>query len=655
MTRTIPANALNAAENVRGTEWAASTRMPRSPGVAPPNPYPPIERHGTIGDRRTAALTADDGTLDWLCLPNYDSPPVFGALIDVARGGFWHFGPSLPTPGRQTYRSDTATLLTRWEAKHGTLELADAMLWPETERPEGRAPRRVVLRRLRCIRGAPEARMAIRPRGDFDRGPEVEAREAGATFRLGDLRLDLWASFPLAPDSDGATAALRLAEGEAAWAVLEFGSAANWSPDAAEAALEETEAYWHEWCRRLTWLGPRRERVRRSALSFHLLSFAPSGALVAAPTLGLPERIGGERNYDYRFAWVRDVSLCMAILAMLGDRETAERYMDWLAGLDSQTDMPIQVLYRIDGSTDATQRARNDLDGYRGSRPVLFGNHAFSQHQIDSYGYLADCSLIYFQQGGAWKPEYWTMLRRLADYTVETWAEPGHDIWELGDSLHYVSSKVMSWVTLERSVQFVRAGAGEADVEPWERAMEAIRADILDRGWSDALGAFRQHYGADTLDASALLIPVMGFLPAGDPKVRATVARIEERLTRGGLVFRFDPEALPTPLGHPLGEAEGAFLPCTFWLASALAKQGEPDRAEAILERVEATAGELGLLAEEMDPATGVFLGNTPLLFSHAEYLKAILEIAMARPTGLAALMAGHVLSRAHRWLPGGT
>jgi GH15 family glucan-1,4-alpha-glucosidase len=627
-----------------------------APGAAARAPlaYPPIERHGTIGDRRTAALVAADGTLDWLCLPNYDSPPVFGALIDAGRGGFWQFGPREPALGRQTYRPDSATLVTTWETGHGTLELADAMPWPETDRPADREPRRVVLRRLRCTRGTVDVALAIRPRGDFDAGPAVEARGGGATFRLGDRTLALWTSFPLAPDSEGATASLSLAEGETAWAVLDTDAEAAWSPEAAEAALAGTEAYWHDWCRRLTWLGPRRERVRRSALSFHLLSFAPSGALVAAPTLGLPERIGGARNYDYRFAWVRDVSLCMAILAMLGDLGTAERYMDWLAGLDSQTDMPIQVLYRIDGGTDVTQRARDDLEGYRGSRPVLFGNHAFAQHQIDSYGYLADCSLIYFQQGGAWKPEYWTMLRRLADYTAETWEMPGHDIWELGDSLHYVSSKVMAWVALERSVQLVRAGAGEADTGPWERAMAAIRTEVLACGWSDALGAFRQHYGADTLDASALLIPVMGFLPADDPKVRATIARIEEQLTRGGLVFRFDPETLPTPLGHPLGEAEGAFLPCTFWLASALAMGGEPDRAEAILERVEATAGELGLLAEEMDPATGAFLGNTPLLFSHAEYLKAILEIAMARPAGRAALMGGAAIRRVRRWVRGG-
>jgi hypothetical protein len=327
VTLTIPADAPHSAETSR-TEASVNAKVPPRAGADLPVPYPPIERHGTIGDRRTAALGAADGTLDWLCLPNYDSPPVFGALLDAGRGGYWRFGPPAPVLGRQSYRRDTATLVTIWETEGGTLELADAMLWPESERPEGREPRRVVLRRLRCTRGAVDAVMAFRPRGDFDTAPTIEEQEAGAAFQLGDLRLSLWASFPLEPDGEGATASLRLAEGEAAWAVLELGAAADWSEDAAKAALAETEAYWHDWCRRLTWFGPRRERVRRSALSFHLLSFAPSGALVAAPTLGLPERIGGERNYDYRFAWVRDVSLCMAILAMLGDLHTAERYME---------------------------------------------------------------------------------------------------------------------------------------------------------------------------------------------------------------------------------------------------------------------------------------------------------------------------------------
>ena len=421
----------------------------------------------------------------------------------------------------------------------------------------------------------------------------------------------------------------------------------------ARAALEETEAYWKAWTNRLSYLGPRRQRVRRSAITFHLLAYAPSGALVAAPTTSLPERIGGTRNYDYRFAWLRDVSLSMAILAMLGEVETAERYMDWLSGLGSDTEMPLQVLYRIDGGTNAAQRERPELAGYRGSKPVRFGNPAWKQHQIDSFGYFADCSLVYLQVGGTWKPEYWSMIRRLADYTAEAWRVPGHGIWELDEPQHYVSGKVMAWVTLERAVRICEKTGETADLDRWRRAMEEIRAEVLEKGWSEELQAFRQRYGSDALDASVLLMPMMGFLPADDPRMRSTIERIEERLTVDGLVYRFDPQELTEPAIQPLGEAEGAFLPCTFWLAGALAILGEDDRAEAILQRVEATSGELGLFAEEMDPKTGAFLGNTPLLFSHAEYLKAVLAIAKSRPIGALGLMASQAVVQLRNRVPG--
>lgn len=630
------------------------TSQPVEDSLPMPIAYPPIEKHGVVGDRRTAALVAADGTLDWLCLPNYDSAPVFGSLIDAEKGGFWRFGPAFSGFGQQRYVSDTATLVTHWNTPEGDVELSDAMLWPQTERENGHADRRVVLRRLRCRRGSVPCSFEVHPRDDFGRHALVEATESECRFDLGSRSLSLWTSFPVAAGDGGAWATFRLHKGEEAWAVTEFDqSAAEWTAKNARAALEETEGYWHSWTDRLSYIGPRREHVRRSAVTFHLLGFAPTGALVAAPTTSLPERIGGSRNYDYRFAWIRDVSLSMAILAMLGDLKTAERYMDWLSGLDSSNEMPLQVLYRIDGGTDAAQHQRDDLAGYRDSKPVLVGNHAFQQKQIDSFGYLSDCSLIYFQQGGTWKPEYWGMVRRLADYTAETWREPGHDIWELGQRQHYVSSKVMAWVTLERVVRIAKKAGEEGDLDRWRRVMDEIHADVMEKGWSESLQAFRQHYDADALDASALLIPMMGFLPADHPRVRATVERIEQTLTVDGLVYRFDPEALPEPAGKPLGKAEGAFLPCTFWLAATLAMMGEDDRAEAILARVETTAGELGLFAEEIDPRDGSFLGNTPLLFSHAEYLKAVMELAKSRPLGRAGMMASQALVHARNWMPG--
>lgn len=620
------------------------------PAVAP---YPPIERHGVVGDRRTAALVAADGTLDWLCLPDYDDAPVFGALLDAARGGAWRLGPADVALGEQRYLDGSAALVTTWALPGGTLELTDAMARPGDDRPAGDAGHRVVLRRLRCTRSTVACALAIRPRDDFDRPAAIAPAPGGLALTVGDRALGLWASCPLTIDEDGASAAFHLREGEEAWAILALGEPpAAWTIDRAREALDAAVAYWRDWLGNLTYTGPRGERVRRSALAVHLLSYAPTGSLVAAPTTSLPERVGGDRNYDYRFAWVRDASLSMAILALLGDTRTARRYMDWLVGLDSSTDAPLQVAYRIGGGTDLTQRERPDLAGYRASRPVRVGNRAFSQRQLDSLGYLADCALVYLEQGGAWRDEYWVLVRRVADYTAANWTRPDSGIWELpGEEQHYVSSKVMSWVALERAVRIAERTDHGAETDDWRAAMGAIRAEVLARGWSERLGAFRQRYGADTLDAAALLIPVMDFLPADDPRVLATVERIEATLAIDGFVHRFRAGETPGHEDLPVGEFEGAFLPCTFWLATTYAKAGQPDRAETILAQAEAATGALDLFAEEVDARSGAFLGNYPLLFAQVEYVRAVLELAKARPLDKARLMVGMLEQRIGRAL----
>ncbi|HEV7268008.1 MAG TPA: glycoside hydrolase family 15 protein [Falsiroseomonas sp.] len=569
--------------------------------------YPPIERLGVVGDRRTAAMVAADGTIGWLCLPDYDGEPVLGSLLDRHQGGFFRLGPTADGFGTQRYRNGTCTLLTRWEAPEGVLELEDTMVWPGRERRPADASRRVLLRRLRCIRGSMRCRLDLRIRPDFKPSAPPERVTGGWRFGDGGRDLGLWCSTSVDGLLDGETISgeFTLAAGEGVWAVLGPGEdPAAWSARATAAALEETEADWREWLGRLTYTGPRRDRVLRTAMTFRLLSHAPSGALVAAPTASLPERIGGDKNYDYRFAWIRDTSLALAILGMLGDLDTAERYMDWLAGLGSSTDMPLQVCYRVDGGTEMPERKRTELEGYRGSSPVLFGNQAAKQHQIDSLGYLADCALIYLEQGGSWKPEYGRMVRHLADFSAQHWRKPDNGIWELGAAAHYVSGKVMAWVALERASRIAERTGEHAEAVPhWRRTMQEIRTEVLAEGWSEARQAFRQRYGAEALDASVLLMAMMDFLPSSDPRLRATVARVEKDLTINGLVHRFRPEELPNGdrSDLPMGAFEGAFLPCCFWLAAAQAKEGRPAAAEAILDRVEATAGELGLLAEEMD------------------------------------------------------
>jgi GH15 family glucan-1,4-alpha-glucosidase len=363
--------------------------------------YPPIEHHGVVGDRRTAALVAADGTIDWWCVPDYDGLPVFASLLDAERGGAWRIGPPSPVIGRQQYEDGTAILTTTWEMETGTLILADAMLWPEDVRAAGDAQRRVIVRTLTCSRGACDAVCDVRPRANFEDVDPPKQMPGGYLFTVGEHTLSLRTSSPMAEDGEGCSTSLHLDEGEAFTAVLAVDETpAIWRDTDVKEAVQQTRDAWRDWNRLVTYTGPRAARVRQSAMAVRLLGYAPTGALVAAPTTSLPERVGGDRNYDYRLAWVRDASLSLAILSLLGDTSAAQGYMDWLAGLGSVTDSPLQVVYRVDGRVDVTQEERTDIAGYRESTPVRFGNHAFEQRQLDSLGYFNDCALVYLEQGG---------------------------------------------------------------------------------------------------------------------------------------------------------------------------------------------------------------------------------------------------------------
>jgi GH15 family glucan-1,4-alpha-glucosidase len=365
-------------------------------------PYPPIAQLGVIGDRRTAAVIGADGTVHWLCLPNYDGTPIFGCLLDSRRGGYWRLGPANFGAGCQSYIADSNVLVTHWSTADGELELTDAMLFPGGTRRAGEEGRRRVLRRLRCRRGSARGTMELAPRYDFGAGPHISSLPGGVELGLAEHDLRLWTSHPVGLHEHRVCANFRLAAGEEFWAVLGLeDDPAAWDVGTAREALEATIRYWQGVASRYSYQGARRAGITRSALAIELLSFAPTGAIVAAATSSLPERIGGDRNYDYRYAWVRDASMAVATLAVLGDLDSAERYLSWLARLGSTTEMPLQVLYRVDGTTDVEEHARAELAGYRGSRPVRFGNRAYCQRQIDSLGYLADCALIYLDRGRA--------------------------------------------------------------------------------------------------------------------------------------------------------------------------------------------------------------------------------------------------------------
>ncbi|HVV17273.1 MAG TPA: glycoside hydrolase family 15 protein [Polyangia bacterium] len=566
-------------------------------------PYPAIGRHGVVGDRRTAALVAADGTADWLCLPDYDSAPFFSALLDAPAGGFWRLGPARLRQGRQRYEGDTAVLTTEWQIDGGRLELTDAMLWPEDQRTNGRDGERVLLRRLRCHGGSVDCVSSLRP------SPEAAARP------------QVWFAGALAGTRDERR--FVLANGEELWAVLAT-SREEWTPARCRQSLDEVLAYWRDFAGRLRCAGPRRAQEARAGITIHLLAYAPDGSVVAAPTSSLPERVGGSWNADYRLSWVRDASLSVGALAKLGDLASAQRFLGWLERRSDPATLAAP-LFTIHGERAAPVHRLEALSGYRSSRPVVFGNHAYAQRQIGSIGFLADCAWTYVRLGGSWNETDWRFVRVAANHVAATWSEPDNSLWELSRRGQYVSSRVMSWVALDRASKLARRCGDTSRLKVWSSVMDAIHAEVASRGWSARLGAFRQRYDEDNLDAAALLIPIMGFLPYDDPRVVRTIERIADHLTIDELTYRFEPERVPALSDEdPMGSFEGAFLPCTCWLATAYVGLGRDPAAERILARVDEVAGGTGLLAEAVDPRDGTFLGNMPLLFSHSEYLRAV-------------------------------
>ncbi len=597
----------------------------------PPVPYAAINRHGVIGDRRTAALVAADGTIDWFALPDYDGNVIFGAILDTKKGGYWNLGPRLRILGTQSYVEDTTSLVTTWDLREGQLELTDVMPWPDNQRPDGHESHRAILRRLRCPKGRAAARLLLSVAHDFNPVEPTAITDHTASLRTGSHAIELWSSRPIRVRSGRVEGTFELKEGEEIWFALAVNHrAAEWDERKAAEALTDCERSWKRWVDKVSYEGPRRKQVRRSAILVHQLAYAPTGAHVAAVTTSLPERIGGDWNADYRLCWIRDTSLSLAVLSMLGHTEGAEQYMEWLSHLHSSTSAPFQVVYGIHGETELAQKNRNDLEGYRSSKPVRLGNRAYRQDQHGSLGFLIDCIHTYLSHNGRWKPEYWDLVRRVADYLALQWRHASNSIWELPEQKYYLSGMVMSWVGLDRALKIADRLGKTENTERWRRVRDDLFNEVMQRGWSESLGAFRQQVDGDNLDAAALLIPLLGMLPVDHPRVQATVERVMERLTINGFVYRFDPLATPGTCTEaiPLGQYEGAFFPCTFWLATILARMGRREEAETILDRAEKLAGPVGLFAEGVDARSGDFLGNTPLLFSQITYVRAIRALA---------------------------
>jgi GH15 family glucan-1,4-alpha-glucosidase len=602
--------------------------------------YRPIRDYALIGDAHTAALVSTDGSIDWLCWPRFDSPAVFCRLLDARKGGWFQIRPAGGYEVSRRYLGPTAVLETTFAGDGGRFRLTDFMpveRLTESHRGEDIASGCGVLRLLEGLAGSAEVELSFRPTFDYALArAEVTLREGGAVARSGGESLVLSCPARLSVDEAGVVRGrFRISEGERVWVTLFYRDDpaqvdAAPAPAAGDAELGRTLRYWEEWWSDCRYDGPYGDLVRRSALTLKLLTYEPTGALVAAPTTSLPEEVGGVRNWDYRYTWLRDSSLTIYALQLLGYHEEAADFFGWLDKLCiTSRDHRLQIMYTIDGGSHLPERTLDHLEGYRGSRPVRVGNAAFGQKQLDVYGEVLDAAHLYHERTRQpVRAEWWDELSFMADETARRWRETDQGIWEVrGGPRHFLHSKLMCWVALDRAARLAaRLGAGR-DAGRWARTREEIRRAILEEGYDEGVGAFTQSFGSPALDAAALMIPLTGFLPATDPRVRSTVERIRERLTSGGLVYRYLGED-----GLPGGEA--TFAMCSFWMADNLALQGRVGEARELFERVAGYASDTGLLAEEIEPSTGELLGNYPQGFTHLALIRSALHIAKSEAAG---------------------
>jgi GH15 family glucan-1,4-alpha-glucosidase len=601
--------------------------------------YPPIADHGLIGDLHTAALVSTDGEIDWLCLPRFDSPSVFASLLDREKGGYFRIAPA--DEGyvtRQLYLPESAVLLTRYLTPGGVGEVLDFM--PVAESDKATDQHRLV-RVVRVVRGEMRFVFECEPRFDYGRAPHtLEITETGAVFRGGGIQLTLRPALTLDwdhgdvrvphPEGDGIRITATVRAGAVGGAVLETGTSGppqRLDPDEVLQEFRATVDFWRRWLGRSTYRGRWREQVLRSAMTLKLLTYAPSGALVAAPTAGLPEQVGGERNWDYRFTWVRDASFSVYALLGLGYVDEARAFIGWLsdrvqeqAGGDSG---PLKIMYRVDGSSDLDEETLPHLDGYQGSRPVRIGNGASDQLQLDIYGEAMECIHFAERHGVDISHQTWTRLAAIHEWLTDNWDRPDEGIWETrGGQQDFVYARVNSWTAFDRAIRLAIDRGLPADTDHWAQQRDLVYQQIMERGWNKERAAFVQHYGTQTLDASLLRMVHVGLVSPTDPMWLSTLDAMDRELVSDSLVYRYNPEASPDGLRG----SEGTFSLCTFWYVEALARSGRLDEAMLTFEKMFTYANHLGLYAEEIG-LTGEQLGNFPQAFTHLALINAALTL----------------------------
>ncbi len=605
------------------------------------SPFPPIADYAFLSNCHTGALVAPDGSVDWLCFPAFDGPAVFGNLLDRGAGSF-RFGPyGVNVPSTRSYLPGTNVLTTTWHTPRGWLLVHDALTMgprqgPDTVTPHTRPPAdddadHMLVRTVQCFEGAVEVELVCEPAFDYGRSPATwtmvgdhaaDATGAGQTFRLAtDMLIGI--------EGPSARARHVVSEGETAYCAISWseGLATPENVEDAVRRIRATERFWRSWLDRARVPDhPLRPHLQRSALTIKGLTYMPTGATVAALTTSLPETPGGERNWDYRYTWIRDSTFTLQALHYLNLDWEATEFMQFVADLEPNPDGSLQIMYGIDGRRDLTESTRDELSGYEGAAPVRLGNGAFDQRQNDVFGAVLDSILLHSNRSQRLPGRLWPLVESQAQGAIEAWQTPDQGIWEArGEPQHYVSSKLMCWVALDRAAKLARIRHEGKLAEVWSSTAEEIRDDILTHGVSDR-GVLRQHYATDALDASTLLAVLFGFLPGTDERMRNTVNAIDEELTENGFVLRYRTDETDDGLSGK----EGTFLICSFWLVSALAAIGEKDRADDLMQRLLRIASPLGLYAEEFEVDRARHLGNFPQAFSHLALIQAASRLIVA-------------------------
>jgi len=629
-----------------GVSGAENGAAPAAQSAAAPSPFPPIADYAFLSDCHTGALVAPDGAIDWLCVPSFDSPSVFGTLLDRGAGAFrvGPFGINVPTA--RTYVPGTNVVETTWKTPTGWIVVRDALtvgppsgedtVTPHTRPPADNDADHMLVRSVVCLEGRVEVELSCEPVFDYGRTPATwalvdgdrhiaDASGAGQTIRLhSDMAMGI--------EQNEVRARHHLNAGERLFCALSWAEDLRGpaTVDEADERLDTTTSLWRSWLDGARIPDHRwRDPIQRSALAIKGLTYAPTGATVAALTTSLPETPGGERNWDYRFSWMRDSTFTLQALHWLNLDWEADEFISFIADLEPNADGAMQIMYGIDGRRDLTESTRDDLTGYAGARPVRIGNGAFDQRQNDVFGAVLDSILLHTRRSQRLSRRTWPIVQAQAECATNVWQEPDQGIWEArGAPQQYVSSKLMCWVAMDRAAKLAGIRGDPSLEADWQKTADEIKTDILEHGVR-ADGALRQHYETDGLDASSLLAAIFGFLPAEDDRLRATVDAIAEELTEDGFVLRYRTDETDDGLSGK----EGSFLICSFWLVSGLAVVGERQRARDLMERLLRVASPLGLYAEEFDTGTARFLGNFPQAFSHLALIEAAGRIILAERT----------------------